>query len=407
MLNELKNIIDSAILDESEIDRLIYMTKKQKVMQVHKSKISKGGGKDPRWFTRADGRKIVAPTEEKLVAKLYEIYFGDADAKTIKSFYPEWIKYKYQTSSRSTNVKRINSDFEKYYLDDPVSEEFVSIPLKKLTPYDIKFWASKLIKKNKLSKKQFGNIMVPLRQMLDLLVDKGELETNPARNMKLDGGLFYNAAVKPDAETQVFFKDELDKILEEAERLAEEYNDPTYYCIHLCVYTGIRPGECYALKYSDFNRKNNSLCIRRQLVEEKELLPDGSWGKSSYKISQYLKKNSKPRTIQIPDKVFGIVEKIRIIKPEKPGRDIEYLFDVKYPGNIDRKIYRICESFGMCRRSLNKLRKTYVSTLLNQGFDLDFVRKQAGHSNINTTLNNYTFATTRNEELIKKLNETL
>ena len=47
---------------------------------------------------------------------------------------------------------------------------------------------------------------------------------------------------------------------------------------------------------------------------------------------------------------------------------------------------------------------TYVSTLLNHNFDLDFVRQQAGHSTLQTTLNHYTYSTTRQETLVQQLN---
>ncbi len=45
--------------------------------------------------------------------------------------------------------------------------------------------------------------------------------------------------------------------------------------------------------------------------------------------------------------------------------------------------------------------------LLNHGFDPDFVRQQAGHKQLQTTLNNYTYSTTRDSEIVEKLNQVL
>ena len=39
--------------------------------------------------------------------------------------------------------------------------------------------------------------------------------------------------------------------------------------------------------------------------------------------------------------------------------------------------------------------------------DADFVREQAGHRELQTTLNSYTYSTTRNNEKIAKLEEIL
>ena len=45
--------------------------------------------------------------------------------------------------------------------------------------------------------------------------------------------------------------------------------------------------------------------------------------------------------------------------------------------------------------------------LLNNSFDPDFVRRQAGHKQLQTTLNNYTYSTTRDEANVEKLIQVL
>lgn len=95
---------------------------------------------------------------------------------------------------------------------------------------------------------------------------------------------------------------------------------------------------------------------------------------------------------------------IRKIKLRR-GKPQERLFDPKTPSDIQLKLLRICKELEIQPRSPHKIRKTYISTLLNQGFDLDFVREQVGHQNLQTTLNCYTFSTTRKEENREKLNK--
>ena len=44
---------------------------------------------------------------------------------------------------------------------------------------------------------------------------------------------------------------------------------------------------------------------------------------------------------------------------------------------------------------------------MNKGIDADFVREHAGHKDLQTTLNSYTYSTTRNEEKLAQLKDAL
>ena len=74
---------------------------------------------------------------------------------------------------------------------------------------------------------------------------------------------------------------------------------------------------------------------------------------------------------------------------------------------LPRVSYHLCDELKIDRRSPHKLRKTYVSQLLNNGFDQDFVREQVGHQMLQTTLNYYVYSTTRNTQQIERLNQVL
>ena len=175
------NLQISGIISPDDACTIKTMIHKQKVLEVHKSKITRGGGKDSRWFTRVPaagfpkGKLVKAVNEDALIEKLYEYYFGverKYETISLKELYPEWLAYKYEVSNRANNARRIDSDFTKYYLNEPLSAELIEKPIRRITPFDIKSWSGRLIKKYGLSRKQFGNIMVPFRQCLDMMVDK-------------------------------------------------------------------------------------------------------------------------------------------------------------------------------------------------------------------------------------------
>ena len=52
---------------------------------------------------------------------------------------------------------------------------------------------------------------------------------------------------------------------------------------------------------------------------------------------------------------------------------------------------RYCKKAGISRRSSHKMRKTAISTWLDNGMNLNSAREIAGHSDERTTLNSYLF----------------
>ena len=185
-------------------------------------------------------------------------------------------------------------------------------------------------------------------------------------------------------------------------------NDEEYLAIPLLLYTGERIGEILGLGHSDFNKNDSTITIHRSLRRQISENEGGTWKAHEYEVEEYLKKNSEARTILVPEIVFELEKEIKRIRMK---RGIAYtddlLFHVKTPHAVCGKLYRLCRDLGIFRRSPHKCRKTYISNLLNNGVDPDFVREQAGHKDIQTTLNSYVYSTTRNDEKIKQLNNIL
>ena len=412
------------IISADDVRSVEMIKKKKAVLGRHNHVIAQGTGKDKRWFSRVDdpltgkAKRIAAPTEEGIYEKLYEHYYVNPKSSkpsspktkakipyseiSLREIYDDWLKYKLKTTSRANNVRRIDTDYKKYYLNEPLSKAILDTPLSELKPMDVKLWACSLIRKHNLTKKKYGNIVVILRQVLDFLMEQDVIRTNPSRMIRIDPGLFQREEKKP-AETQIFFPDELKRVLEMAFHLAEEKQDESYLAIPMATYTGLRPAECLALSFEDFDEKTNTLYVHQSLAVVDCRRSNGTWETRKYSCQEYLKKNAKPRTIVVPDKCFEILKLIREML-ERKGIKRCHLFDVQTPNNLEMKLYRICDALEIPRRSPHKLRKTYISTLMNHHMDADFARSQAGHSSLQTTLNCYTYSTTRNDDLINQLN---
>ena len=94
---------------------------------------------------------------------------------TLRRFYPEWFAYKWQDTNNSSYMNHINYDWKRFYDNDSI----VDRPIVELTTLELKNWARNKIISEKLSKKQYYNMAVIIRQSLDYLVELGELPDNP------------------------------------------------------------------------------------------------------------------------------------------------------------------------------------------------------------------------------------
>lgn len=56
---------------------------------------------------------------------------------------------------------------------------------------------------------------------------------------------------------------------------------------------------------------------------------------------------------------------------------------------VRHRLYAVCEELGIRKKSPHKLRKTYISILLDNGVDKRLVQDVAGHTEIATSERNY------------------
>jgi len=403
------------IIDSSDVRKILVMNKKEKVLSVHKSSISQGQGADKRFYTyiydesaKNHRKKIRKSTEEELIDFLYDHYFGNQrsyEKCTLKDIYEEWIQYKLATANRSNTVYRIDSDYKKFYVNEPLSAKILSIPLLELTVADIKQWAYSIIKKYELKKKAYQGATTILRQVYDYLIDKEVTDKNPCKLIRINPSAFKKDRKKP-AETQIFYREEIVALIDYCIKRAAEDNDVAFLAIPLFFYTGLRIGECLGLAFSDCNEKEHTIYVHRMLAEKMERLPDGTWSKRDYELVDFLKGNGDPREIIVSDEGFEIIKMIKK-HHQSNFRITDLMFPDVSKSNIQFKLYRACDALKIAERSPHKWRKTYISNLLNKGADLDFVRNQVGHKDIQTTLNSYTYSTSHKEKQLEQLETAL
>ena len=400
LLTKNQNIIN---IDDAR--NTILKMKKELILKQHKYKIWQGTGKDKRWKTHLppNHRIIAKPTKEALEDAIVEYYSNGQDQKcTLKTLYSEWLDYKALHTNSSNYIRRIDNDWRKYY----INSDIINIPLKKLTPLRLDEWVHKMIKDNHLTKKQFNNMQIIIKQGLEYAVKKGLIPSSPYADVEISGKIFEKQAKKP-AKTQVFLVDEQKKIEQAVYKDFYETNSANSLAIILAFQTGLRVGEIVALKYSDI--KGDYLYINRMEVRKQNKKADGSWGKCKYIVVEHPKTDAGVRKIYLTKKAKKILKLIKKTNLKNGYADNDYIF-VDEDGRIhiralDYRIRKCCNIAGLSEKSMHKTRKTFISTLIDENVNIDYIREIVGHEDAQTTYNSYCYNTLTDkmtEDLLEK-----
>ena len=137
---------------------------------------------------------------------------------TLRKFYPQWFQYKWQETNNSNYMKHIDGEWKRYYLDDAIIDK----PIIDLTMLDLKNWARNKIVSNHMTKKQYYNMAIIIRQSFDYLVELGDLPVNHFAEFKINASLFTPPKPKEAAE-RVFIEDEEKKLKQIALQDFEEH----------------------------------------------------------------------------------------------------------------------------------------------------------------------------------------
>lgn len=404
--------VEAEILTLDEVrEKRKEMTKKLEklVLEIHPYAFKQMTGKDTRWYTSVkkegkDRQIIKKNTYEELIDFLIDFYRVKEEKKliTLRTMYPIWIEYKSSCTKKSSSIRRIEADWKKYYKNDPI----VDVPLEKMTKNQITEWLNKRIIQDGLTnRKNFHNMITIFKNIFIYCYDEELIQENTFAKAKYRKELLkdYN---KPEDETQVFTKEEQEKIISLAyNKFLEDIKHTAYLGVPLLFQTGLRIGELVVLRSSDYDSEKKILHISKS--ETRTYLRDEK-GELQYKgaLVGDPKKQASVRDIPLTDEACAIIELI-IKTNEKNGQsDENFLFvynNSRIKGNcILKRLYALCDELEIDRRSTHKIRKTTLSTMLDVCIkqdiaDISAIRAVAGHVDESTLLKNYLFSTRKDE----------
>ena len=178
----------------------------------------------------------------------------------------------------------------------------------------------------------------------------------------------------------------------------------------LSMFTGMRIGECCALKVENVDIFNNSISVRYTV----------SRGKFGYNVLDETKTSAGIRTLYINKEISDFLK--NIIGDKKKGllflssnNNLVTANQVNYSYSSALKKYKIIDETVYGKVDLHSLRHTFATRCIESGMPAKVLQKILGHTDINITLNTYcsVFEKFRNEHLaiadeyMKKNNLTL
>lgn len=162
--------------------------------------------------------------------------------------------------------------------------------------------------------------------------------------------------------------------------------------------TGCRKGELLATNWNDWNLKENSLNINKNVTRK---IHGKSWTITTPKTRQSI------RNISIPIQLTELMKEYKIWQNNNK-ESTDFVFGGKSPfadSNIERYFKEKCLESKNKKIRIHDFRHSHASYLISNGVSIVAVAKRLGHSNIERTLNTYSHLMKKDElDIMSKLN---
>ena len=374
----LKQALADGIIDINTLSKQIEMNERKKYLEMHKYNIWQGE-KDGKWYTylpdKKKGRRLIKRTNQRGIEDVIISYWKEEKINpTVDDIYKEWLSDKL---SREEIQKATRDRYNRQYGES--MKDFGKRKIKSIEECDIEDFVLSAIYEHKLTSKGYSNLRTLIygtfkrakkRKLVDFSI------TEVIADMEISKKSFRKNN-KPDEEL-VFSEIEKDKIIN---YIQNSKMDIISIGILLYFKTGMRPGELSAIKQIDVDERIIHIC-RTEICYKDEN------GNNVYEVRDFPKTEAGIRDIIIPLSAKCLIKKAKMINPFG-----EYLFERNGKRlrtyNFTVRLKSICKKVGVKPKSLNKIRKTYATTLIDSGVEESLIISQMGHTDITTTKKYY------------------
>lgn len=325
----------------------------------------------PKRRTDEEGRRITSMKMAKEVEFNLKLEYlaknnGDYSRLPFAKWHESFLVSMRNSSFRDSTIAMYDGDLKKW-----MTEDFKSIPLGKISSRDVE----KLIQQEMAYKGATAHtrkrILRNLSRVLEAACEDGQILKNPAKSKRI----VVDIPVK------------VPKVLNgvEAGRLLEEgwkCNHKFYYVWAAALFTGMRSGELYGLRWDDVDLDSKIINVSRQWTNK-----DG----------YHTTKTNKTRVVPISEEFMELLIEMKRIGPfteELKGlngkRDLFH--DLVFPripewkyGQQSKVLKEFCKAIKLTEVKFHDLRATFITNLYSHGVSTPQVMSIVGHSKISTT----------------------
>ena len=365
------------------------MEKRKEILQKHPYRVWEG--KNGKWYTYLDSdgkKKLTKRTTKKDIEDLIVSYWRELETgETIEDTFKEWNDWKLETGKieRSSHMKN-KVVFNRHY------KEFGKRKIRDVKPDEFLDFLESQVPKYNLTAKGFANLKTVTKGFLKRARRRKVISWNVEYMLtEIDiSERDYRRVVKEDSE-EVYNEEEA-RLLKTT--LMQNMDDLNTGLLLLFV-TGLRIGELAALKHIDIEED----CVHVRRTETVYREEDGNYVCT---VKDFPKTEAGIRRVVVPESYQWLLKKIRLNNPfgewafEKKGKRIKSC-------NFTKRLRELNKELGISHKSPHKIRKTYVSMLMDNNVDTRMVIDQVGHSSILVTQKYYY----RNRKTIEKKQEIL
>lgn len=230
-----------------------------------------------------------------------------------------------------------------------------------------------------LSGKTVKNTSAILHKALSVALKQGIIQVNPCDAAELPKVERYEVTPLTDEEIPQF--------------LVAIENSPMRNAFALCLFAGLREGECLGLSWKQVDFQRGRITVSQQLQR-------GKTKGSQYYIAPSTK-SGKPRTIEPPPIAFEYLRAERVKQLEnqlRAGQAWSNLDDLVFTDEAGRhyaihtfysRFKRIAAAIGRPDARPHDLRHTAATVAIASGADIKSVQDMLGHATASFTLNVY------------------
>ena len=155
----------------------------------------------------------------------------------------------------------------------------------------------------------------------------------------------------------------------------------------------------------------NYIRVQRQEVRDFAYVSETQMTFNGFRVVEYTKSSDEYRDVYLTETAKYIINFVQQVNELYGNKYDDYLFvfgkkRINHYG-IQTQILRGCKHIMIPTKTAHKIRKTYISALIDAGVNIDEVRRVAGHADERTTYENYCFNRETEEETNEKIEKAL